>query len=59
MEEARPLPLSSIGSMTNICCMITPSKLQQAQELHRTLEAQRRSWCWFVHRDQQRYQRYR
>ena len=40
-------------------CGITPSKLQRVQELRRTLGAQRRSWCWFVHRDQQRYLRYR
>ena len=48
-----------VGHTTNLGWMITPSTQLQAQELRRTLGAQRRSWCWFVHRDQQRYQRYR
>ena len=54
-----PLPLSFVGHTTNLGWMIKPSKLQRAQELRRTLGAQRRSWCWFVHRDLQRYLRYR
>ena len=60
MEEVSPLPLSLVDLTTNLGWMIIiPSTQLQAQELRRTLGAQRRSWCWFVHRDQQRYLRYR